>query len=88
MRQPSGHQHDAGRAERFCLINRAAIIIARLGAMRGIRCEHAAAAIARQIEPGVAHRARRAVEPDRRDMVAPGIDGADAMPRAGVDDLK
>ena len=88
LRQAADHQHDAGRAERLGFIDRAAVVVARLGAMRGIRREHAAAAIARQIEPGVAHRSHRAVEPDRRDLVAPGIDGADAMPRAGVDDLK
>src|SRR5206468_7811284 len=54
---------------------------------RRIRREHAAAAIARQFEPGVAHRARGAVEANGRDLVAPGIDGANAVARAGVDDL-
>ena len=57
-------------------------------AMRGVGGEHAAAAIARQLQPGIAHRARRAVEADGGDLVAPGIDGADAMARAGVDDLQ
>ena len=64
----------------------AAVVVARLDPMRGIGHEHAAAAIARQFEPGIAHRPHRAIEADGRDLVAPGIDGADAMPRAGLDD--
>ena len=48
--------------------------------MRRIGDEHAAAAIARQLEAGVAHRAHRAVEADGRDLIAPGVDGADAVP--------
>src|SRR3977135_1700089 len=39
------------------------------------------------IRPGVAHRPHRAFETDGRDLIAPGIDGADSVPRAGVDDL-
>src|SRR5262245_8219728 len=56
--------------------------------MRGIGHEHAAAAIAGEIEPGIAHRANGAVKPDAGDLVAPGIDGADVLARAGVDDLQ
>ncbi len=69
------------------LIDRPAVVVARLGAVGGVRREHAATAIAGQFEPGIAHRPRRAVKADRRDLVAPGIDGADAVPRAGLDDL-
>ena len=44
--------------------------------------------IATKLQPGIAYGARRAVEADRRDLIAPGIDGADAMPRGGIDDLQ
>ena len=47
LRQSAGHQHDAGRAERLCLIDGAAVVVAHFDAMRGIRREHPAAAIAR-----------------------------------------
>ena len=86
LRQAADDQHDAGRAQRLGFVDRAAVVVARLAAMRGVGREHAAAAIARQFEPGVAHRPHRAVEADGRDLVAPGIDGADAVPRAGLDD--
>ena len=86
LRQAADDQHDAGRAQRLGLVDGAAVVVARLDAVRRVRGEHAAAAIARQFEPGVAHRARGAVEADGRDLVAPGIDGADAVPRAGLDD--
>src|SRR5262249_14520266 len=49
---------------------------------------HPAAAIAGQVEAGIAHRPHRAIEPDVSHLVAPGIDGADRMARAGVDDLQ
>ena len=88
MRQAAGDQHDAGRAERLGLVDGAAIVVARLDAMRGVCREHAAAAIARQFEPGIAHRPHRAIEADGCDLIAPGIDGADAVPRTGVDDLR
>src|SRR5438876_732377 len=52
--------------------------------MRGIGCKHPAAAIARQFEPGVTH---RAVEANGSNLVAPGVDGANAVPRTGLDDL-
>ena len=86
LRQAADHQHDAGRAQRLGFVDGAAVVVARLDAMRGVGGEHAAAAIAGQFQPGIAHRAHRAIEPDGRDLVAPGIDGADAMPRAGLDD--
>ncbi len=88
LRQPADHQHQAGRAQRLGLIDGAAVVVARLDAMRGVGCKHPAAAIARQFEAGVAHRAACAIEPDGRDLIAPRIDGADAVPRAGVDDLQ
>ncbi len=46
LRQSAGHQHDAGRAERLGLIDGAAVVVAHLDAMRAVRREHAAAAIA------------------------------------------
>src|SRR5436305_858075 len=55
--------------------------------MPGIRGEHAAAAIARQVETRVADETHGAVEADGRDLIAPWIYGADAMPRAGLDHL-
>ncbi len=85
--KPPDHQHDAGRAQRLGFVDGATIVVARLDPVRGIRREHPAAAIARQFEAGVPHRADRAVEADRRDLIAPGIDGVDAVSRAGVDDL-
>src|SRR5712671_4053995 len=56
----------------------------RLSSRASMRCvgrEHAAAAIARQFEPGVAHRTRGALEPDASYLIAPGIDGADVFAR-------
>jgi hypothetical protein len=50
---------------------------ARLAAMGRVGREHAAAAIAREFEPGIAHGTRGALEPDGCDLVAPGIDCAD-----------
>src|SRR6266700_717646 len=55
---------------------------------RGVRSKHPAPAIAGQFQARIAHGAHRAVKADGRDLVAPGIDGADAMPRAGLDDLR
>ena len=55
--------------------------------MRGVSGEHAAAAVAGEFEAGVAQGAHGAIEPDRRDLVAPGIDGADAVAGAGLDDV-
>ena len=48
--------------------------------------KHAAAAIAGELEPGVAHRFHRTVEPDLGDLIAPGRHRADVVPRAGLDD--
>src|SRR6266446_1921730 len=56
----------------------------RLSSRASIR---SAAAIARQLQPGVAHRPHRAVEADFGNLVTPGVDGADPVPRTGVDDL-
>ena len=44
--RPPADQHDAGRAQRLGLVDGAAVVVARLDAMRGVRREHAAAAIA------------------------------------------
>ncbi len=46
LRQAPDHENDAGRAERLGLIDGPTVIVARLPAMGGIRCEHPAAAIA------------------------------------------
>jgi hypothetical protein len=86
LRQAADDEHDAGGTERDGLVNGAAVVVACRAAMRVIGREHAAAAIARQIEPRVLHRAHGTVETDGSDLVAPGIDGADAEPRAGLDD--
>jgi hypothetical protein len=69
-------------------LDRTPVIVAHFAPVRGVRREHATTAVARQLQPGIAHRAHRAVESDRRDLIAPGIDGSDAMPRACVDDLQ
>ncbi len=47
LRQAADDQHDAGRAQRLGFVDGAAIVVARLDAVRRIRREHAAAAIAR-----------------------------------------
>src|SRR5262245_50871254 len=59
---------------------------ARVVAGHAIRDELTAPAAAGEIKSGVAHRAPGAIEPDGGDLVAPGIDGADAVAGAGVDD--
>src|SRR6185437_6238000 len=74
-------------AQCFCFVDRAAIIVTHLVAMGCVGREHAAAAIARQFEPGIAHQPRSAIEPDRGDLVAPGIDRADAVAYTGLDDV-
>ena len=38
--------------------------------------------------PLLAHELRRLLEPDRRDLVAPGRDGGDAVPQAALDRLR
>ena len=45
LRQAPDHQHQARRAERLGLIDRAAIVVAHFDPMRGVRNKHAAAAI-------------------------------------------
>ena len=86
LRQAADDQHHAGRAQRLGFVDGAAIVVTRFDAARRIRREHAAATIARQFESSVAHRPHRTVEAYGRHLVAPGIYGADAMPRAGLDD--
>src|SRR6185312_154992 len=86
--QTADHKHDAGGAERLCLVNTAAVVVAHLPAMCGVRGKHPAATIARQFKSGIAHRAHGPVEPYVSYLIAPGIDGADAMPGTGVDDLR
>jgi hypothetical protein len=76
LRQSSHHKHHAGRAQRPGLVDGATVVVAHFGAMRGVRGKHPAAAIARQLNPGIVH---RAIEPDCSDLVAPGIDRADAV---------
>ena len=88
LRQAAGHQHDAGATQRLRLVHRAAVVVAHFGAARAICDEHAAAAIAGQVQARIAHRARGALEADASDLAAPGIDGANVLARAGIDDLE
>ena len=68
LRQPAGHQHEAGRTS-ACASSTARRLSSRASCERRIGREHAAAAIAREIEAGVAHRATarrgRRRRPDR-----------------------
>ena len=89
---PAGRRPPApGRARRAPgFVERAPVVVARGAPAGGVGGrEHAAAAVARQREPGVTHPLRRRREPRRGDLVAPGRDPA-RMPwrGAGVDDLR
>ena len=86
LRQAADDEDKAGRAERRRLVDRAPVVVPRLLAVRAVGREHAAAAVAGELEPRVLHGAHGAVEPDRRDLVAPGRDRAHAVPGAGLDD--
>ena len=86
LRQPADHQHGTARTKRLGFIDGPAVVVARFVAPGVVGGEHPGAAIARQIEAGVADRARRAIEPDLRDLIAPWIDGPDAVAGASVDD--
>jgi hypothetical protein len=56
--------------------------------MGGVSRKHAAPAITRQFELGVLHRAHGAVEADCGNLIAPWIDGANAVPRTRVNDVE
>jgi len=67
-------------------IDRSAIVVAHFNATRGVRCEHASAAIAGKLNSGIMYRMRRAPQANNGNLVTPGVDGANAVTHAGVDD--
>ena len=86
LRQAADDEDKAGAAQRRRLVDRPPVVVPRLFAVRAVCREHAAAAVAGELEPGVLHGPHGLVEPDRRDLVAPGRDRADLVPGAGLDD--
>ena len=71
LRQSADHQHQAGGAERDGFVDGAAVIVDRLLPSARVAGQHAAAAIARKLEPGLADRLGGALEPDGGDLIAP-----------------
>ena len=70
------------------LVDGAPVVVERGAAAFAVgRRKHAAAAVARHGQAGVADAPRRVVEAGRGDLVAPRRDAADAVPRAGLDDV-
>ena len=89
LRQTADDENEAGRTERQRLVDRALVVVERsftAGTVGG--GEHAAAAIARKRHTGVAKALRGFLQARRRDLVAPGREPADAMPRTAGDDLR
>ncbi len=87
--QAADHQHQAGRVQRAGFVERAAVVVARGLARRGIGVrEQAAAAIARKLEAEGLDLARDRVEAGGMHLVAPRRDGTDAARGTGIEDLR
>ncbi len=85
--QAADDEHEAGGVQRLRLVDGAAVVVERGLAAGGIdRREHAAAAVAGQRQAVRAHQRGGALQADRRDLVAPRRDRADAVAGAGLDD--
>ena len=85
--QAADDEHQARRLELLGLVDGAPVVVERGTAAGGVhRREHAAAAVAGELEHVPAHQLGGALEADRMHLVAPGRDRADAVARAGVDD--
>jgi hypothetical protein len=80
-RQAADDEDEARRLELLGLVDRAPVVVER-GAPAGRiqRREHAAAAVARELERVAANELGGALETDRMDLVAPRRDGADPVP--------
>ena len=71
LRQTADDENKARRAERDRLVDRAAVVVPRFLRPDRVARKHASAAISGQRQPGRLHGLDRAVEPDRRDLIAP-----------------
>ena len=87
LRQATDYEHEARCAECFRLVHGAAVVVARGLPVRVVGDEHATATIAGEIEARIANDTHRAIKPDGRNLIAPRIDGANAVPRASIDNL-
>jgi hypothetical protein len=88
LREAPRDQHETRCAQRLRFIHRAAVVVARLDPVDRVGREHAAAAISGKRKPGVADCLGGALDPGRRNLIAPGVDRANAVPRAGLDDVE
>ena len=91
FRQSADNQHKAIGAERRGFVDRPLVVVDGGLPAGGIRRrKHAAAAIAADAQAIVLDGAGRLAEPDGSDLVAPGIDRRNAVPRASfrrLDDI-
>lgn len=86
MRQAAHHQHEAGCAEHYRFLQRTAVVVARRLAVRPVRHHHAAAAIAGELEPGVAQRLGGAIDSHACHVMTPGTQRRNPLAGADLDD--
>src|SRR6266536_4281822 len=88
VRQPAHDQHQTLRRKLRRLLDGAAVLLEGGGEPRAAACgEKTAAAQPGPGQAGVADPELRLLESERRNLVAPGRDAADAVPLAAGDDL-